>query len=86
VPGLDPADPGVRAAIVPLNRPKATVPQETAAAAKIASVDAFHLASLVSAGLMLAGAATCWVGLRASTGKAAVGGGRREAPAVAAGG
>jgi EmrB/QacA subfamily drug resistance transporter len=85
VPGLDPADPTIRAAIVPLNPPKATVPSETAAVAKVASVDAFHLASLVSAGLMLAGAATCRVGLRSSTGKAAGGGGRTE-PAIGGGG
>jgi EmrB/QacA subfamily drug resistance transporter len=87
VPGLDPADPAIRAAIVPLNPPKGTVPKETAAVAKVASVDAFHLASLVSAGLMLAGAATSWVGLRPSTGKAAGAvGGHGEAPAAAGGG
>ena len=78
VPGVDPADPTIRAAIVPLNPAKAGTDAALAAAAKLASVDAFHLAALVSAGLMLAGAAVCWVGLRASTGKAA------EAPAAEA--
>jgi hypothetical protein len=76
VPGVDPADPAIRAAIVPLNPAKAGTDAALAAAAKLASVDSFHLAALVSAGLMLAGAAVCWVGLRASTGKAA------EAPAA----
>jgi EmrB/QacA subfamily drug resistance transporter len=64
VPGLDPSDPAIRAAIVPLNPPKAGVSQEEAAAAKVASVDAFHLAALVSVGLLVAGAVTNGVGLR----------------------
>ncbi len=70
VPGLDPADPAVRAAIVPLNPPKAGTPAAEVAAATIASVDAFHLAALVSAGLMIAGSVTCFVGLRPSIGRA----------------
>jgi len=65
VPGLDPADPALRAAIAPLNPPRPGTPADLAAAAKVASVDAFHLAALVSAGLMIAGAAVCAVGLRA---------------------
>jgi hypothetical protein len=64
VPGLDPADPAVRAAIVPLNPPKAAVPSAQVAAAKVASVDAFHLAALVSVGLLVAGAAVNGFGLR----------------------
>src|SRR5207244_1375459 len=64
VPGLDPADPAVRAAIVPLNPPKAGVPADEAAAAKEASVDAFHLAALTSMGLLIAGAAASGIGLR----------------------
>ena len=63
-PGLDPADPAVRAAIVPLNPPKAGVPADEAAAAKEASIDAFHLASLTSMGLLIAGAAANGIGLR----------------------
>jgi len=70
VPGLDPADPAVRSAIVPLNPPKEGTPAAEVAAAKVASVDAFHLAALVSAGLMIAGAATSWFGLRSTTGRA----------------
>ena len=65
VPGLDPSDPALRAAIVPLNPPKADVPATEAAAAKEASVDAFHLAALTSAVLLVAGAATNGIGLRA---------------------
>jgi len=70
VPGLDPGDPAVRAAIVPLNPPKTSTPADQVAAAKVASVDAFHLAALVSAGLMIAGSATSLAGLRPATGKA----------------
>jgi EmrB/QacA subfamily drug resistance transporter len=71
VPGLDPSDPAIRSTIVPLNPARAGTPEALVAAAKVASVDAFHLSALVSAGLMIAGAATSWVGLRAATGKAA---------------
>ena len=91
VPGLDPADPAVRSAIVPLNPPKAGTPDAEVAAAKAASVDAFHLAALVSAGLMIAGSATSWIGLRPTTGRAAKSGSgepasdRVETEAVAAG-
>lgn len=67
VPGLDTADPAVRAAIAPLNPPAAGTPAPQIAAAKDASVDAFHLAALVSAGLMIAGAAVSAVGLRSRT-------------------
>ena len=70
VPGFDPTDPAVRSAIVPLNPPKTAVSPEEAAAAKVASVDAFHLAALVSAGLLLAGAVVSGVGLRAGAANA----------------
>jgi EmrB/QacA subfamily drug resistance transporter len=65
VPGLDTSDPGLRAAIAPLNPPKPGTPQVEVDAAKLASVDAFHLAALVSAGLLVAGAVVNGVGLRA---------------------
>jgi EmrB/QacA subfamily drug resistance transporter len=71
VPGLDPADPAVRAAIVPLNPPKPGTPAAEIAAAKVASVDAFHLAALVSASLLIAGAAVSGFGIRARSGKGA---------------
>jgi EmrB/QacA subfamily drug resistance transporter len=70
IPGLDPADPAVRAAIVPLNPPKPGTPDDQVAAAKVASVDAFHLAALVSAGLMIAGSAVSAVGIRPNTRRA----------------
>jgi hypothetical protein len=83
VPGLDPADPAVRSAIVPLNPPRAGTPDDQVAAAKIASVDAFHLSALVSAGLMIAGAATCAIGLRPNAGRATgATGGARAAPGL----
>jgi EmrB/QacA subfamily drug resistance transporter len=66
VPGLDPKDPAVQAAVQPLNPPAPGTSPELAAASKEASIDAFHLAALVSAGLMAAGAAVCAVGLRTS--------------------
>jgi EmrB/QacA subfamily drug resistance transporter len=69
VPGLDPADPAVRGAIVPLNPPRSGTSPDVVAAAKEASVEAFHLAAIVSAGLMVAGAATSAFGLRAETGR-----------------
>jgi len=65
VPGLDPNDPAIRTAVVPLNPSAEGIPADLVAAAKAASVDAFHLAALVSAGLMAAGAAVSFVGLRA---------------------
>ena len=85
VTGLDPADPGLRAAIVPLNPARPGTSQALAAAAKVASVDAFHLAAFVSAALMIAGAAVCWIGLRASTGRAAEAGASEAAASGAAG-
>jgi EmrB/QacA subfamily drug resistance transporter len=63
VPGLDPSDPSQRAKVAPLNPPKPGTPPDVARAAKGASVDAFHLAALVSAGLMIAGAAVNGIGL-----------------------
>jgi EmrB/QacA subfamily drug resistance transporter len=69
VPGLDPSDPTVRGTIVPLNPSRPGTPEAVVAAAKVASVDAFHLAAVVSAGLMIAGAETSAIGLRPGTGR-----------------
>ena len=83
VPGLDPSNPNLRAAIAPLNPPRPGTPPAEVEAAKAASVDAFHLAALVSAGLLIAGSVTSAVGLRRT-----VDPGARTAPArerVAAG-
>jgi EmrB/QacA subfamily drug resistance transporter len=64
VPGTDPGSPELRAQYQPLNPPPRDADPTLAAAAKEASTDAFHLAVLVGAGLLLAGAAVNWVGLR----------------------
>ena len=63
VPGLDPADPALRASIVPLNPPRAGTPEAQVVAARGASIEAFHLAALVSAGLLVGGAAVDGLGL-----------------------
>jgi EmrB/QacA subfamily drug resistance transporter len=76
VPDLDVSDPQVRAAIAPLNPPKADVPRNQAAAAKEASVDAFRLAAILSAVLLVAGSGANLVGLRG--GKRSGGGDRAE--------
>ena len=67
VPGLDPSDTAIRAAVEPLNPPKPGTSPDVAAAAKEASVDAFHLAALVTVGLLVAGAAANGIGLRDRT-------------------
>jgi EmrB/QacA subfamily drug resistance transporter len=64
VPGFDPNDPAQRAQVAPLDRPDPAVPPEIASAAHEASTDAFHLAMLVAAGLLLAGAAVNAVGIQ----------------------
>ena len=62
--GLDTSDPAVRAAFQPLNPVPAEATGEQARAAVAASVEAFHLAMLAVAALLLAGAAVSWVGLQ----------------------
>ena len=66
VPGTDPDAPGFRAAYEPLNPPPKDAPEALATAARAASTDAFHLAAIVAAGLLVAGAAVNAVGLRGS--------------------
>lgn len=73
VPGLDPADPALRTAIVPLNPPRAGTSADLVEAARFASVDSFRLAALVSAGLMIAGSAVSAVGIRPRAGRASAG-------------
>ncbi len=64
VPGLEVDDPEVRERIQPLtSTPEGTDPA-VADAARTASTDAFHLAMLVSAGLLVAGGAMNAVGIR----------------------
>jgi hypothetical protein len=64
VPGVDTDSREFRNAVAPLNRPSEEVPPAVRAAAKEASTEAFHLAMLVAAGLMAAGAAVNGFGIR----------------------
>ena len=64
VPGLDPGDPAVRAQVQPMNPPAAGTPPAVASAAQSASVDALHLAAVVCASLLVAGAVANGIGLR----------------------
>jgi hypothetical protein len=64
VPGVDTGSREFRNAVAPLNRPSADVAAEVRAAAQTASTEALHLAMLVAAGLMLAGAAVNGFGIR----------------------
>lgn len=64
VPGTDPGSPELRAAYQALNPPPRDAPPALAAAAKAASTEAYHLAVIVAAGLLLAGAAVNAIGLR----------------------
>jgi EmrB/QacA subfamily drug resistance transporter len=64
VPGADTGAAQFRNAVAPLNQPSAAVSPEVRAAARQASTGAFHLAMLVAAGLLLAGAAVNGIGIR----------------------
>jgi EmrB/QacA subfamily drug resistance transporter len=64
LPGLNTDDPAVRRQFPPLNQPTGEVPQEQVEAADNASVDAFRVASLAMAALLLGGAAANYFGLR----------------------
>lgn len=67
VPGLDPSSPVLRAAVAPLNAADPAVDPAIAAAARLASGEAFAATLLVVAGLLLAGAIVSWIGLRPAT-------------------
>lgn len=62
--GLDTGDPAVRTAFQPLNPPPAGATAAQVAASNQASMEAFHLAMLVCAGLLAIGALVSWYGLR----------------------
>jgi hypothetical protein len=66
VPGTDPNSPELRAAFDALNLPPKDAPSALAAAAKVASTAAYHVAVVVGAGLLAAGAAVNAIGLRKS--------------------
>ena len=62
LPGVDPSDPDFRRHYAPLSVPPES--DARAAAARDQSTDSFHLAVLVGAGLLLAGAAVNAVGIQ----------------------
>ena len=64
VPSVDVDAPAFRDQVAPLNEPPSDVSPEVRAAATSASTDAFHLATLVAAGLLLVGAVVNGVGIR----------------------
>ena len=64
--GADPASPVLRSAVSPLNRPAPGTDHALAVAATLASGEAFHVAMLVGAGLLLAGALVNLVGIRST--------------------
>jgi EmrB/QacA subfamily drug resistance transporter len=63
-PGLDLSSEAVRVAFPPLNPPRSGASPEEIAAATRASIEAFHQAMFVAAGLVAIGAAVSWFGLR----------------------
>jgi EmrB/QacA subfamily drug resistance transporter len=63
-PGLDTTSTEVRNDFQPLNPPPAEATPAQAAAANQASMEAFHLAILVCAGLLVIGSLVFWFGLR----------------------
>lgn len=64
VPGFDPDSPADRGLVQPLNAVPPNLDPALIDAARIASTDAFHLAAIVCAGLLVAGAAVNLWGLR----------------------
>ncbi|HVF08484.1 MAG TPA: MFS transporter [Actinomycetota bacterium] len=89
VPEVEVDSSAFRADVSPLNEPSEDVPARVRDAARSASTDAFHLAALVSAGLLLLGAAINAVGIRnpgALGRRAGPGGEQPPADAAAAGG
>jgi MFS family permease len=68
--GVDTGDPAVRRAFQPLNPPAGATPAQLAASNQ-ASIEAFHLAMLVCAGLLFVGAFVSWYGLREGAGAGA---------------
>jgi hypothetical protein len=64
VPGSDVDSPSFRQQVAPLNPPEEGAAAEMAGAIRGASTDAFHLAMLVAAGLMFAGAGVNAIGIR----------------------
>ena len=63
VPSVDSSSPAVRQQLSPLNTPPPAVARPVAAAARSASTDAFHLAILVTVGLLICGALVNGIGI-----------------------
>ena len=63
IPRLDTSSPAIRQQISPLNKPAQETPADEAAAARQASVGAFHAAMLIGAVLLLGGAVVNAVGI-----------------------
>ncbi len=85
-PDLDTNSAAVRAMFPPLNPPRDGATTDQVAAAARASIDAFHQAMFVGAGLLIIGAAVSWFGLRGheSASRADAGATGAAAPAAAA--
>jgi EmrB/QacA subfamily drug resistance transporter len=64
VPSLDTSSEQVRQEIPPLNPPDPSVPPNVQAAAKDASTHSFHVAMVLSAGLLVVGSSVNWFGIR----------------------
>jgi EmrB/QacA subfamily drug resistance transporter len=64
IAGIDTNDPAVKSTFPPLNQPTRQVPADQVQAAKVASVDAFHVAAIAAIVLLLGGAAANYFGLR----------------------
>lgn len=64
VPGLDAGSPALRRAVQPLNSIALGTESDLTDAARLASTEAFQIAILVIAGLLLAGTIVNWIGLR----------------------
>jgi EmrB/QacA subfamily drug resistance transporter len=72
--GVDASDPTVRHAYQPLNPPAAGATAAQVTASTQASIEAFHVAMLIGAGLLAIGALISWFGLREEAGAAHPGG------------
>jgi hypothetical protein len=69
--GIDTTDPTVRQAFPPLNPPAAGATPAQVLASNQASIEAFHLALFICAGLLAVGALISWYGLREPGGSSA---------------
>jgi EmrB/QacA subfamily drug resistance transporter len=85
LPGLDGSAPQVRSMFQPLNPPPAGATPAEMLAQRQASIDAFHVASVINAGLLVVGAAISFIGLREQASPAASQPADQPGPAIAGG-